>query len=257
MKKLLTVAMVLIATSTVVSASSFDYKKRLMNHLAAGENSNHDVAGDGWETCIPHVCYVGEHTLAPGTLKPVVINARALLLAANRQPDAIVVASMEDVQLKWPWIEELAKQNSLTYDEMIAIIDDHAISTMAFRSEAVHKSNLQHKKELEQRNREDSPVAKVESPKETPTETTKTTPEEPPAPLDLSGTYGKDSHLGPEIPHNLQFDVVDNKDGTLDVTTKLDSNTLDGKFEADKVYDTTTLTEKEFKEHITDKGYSK
>ena len=265
MKKLLTAAMLLIATTSIASASSFDYNNRLKKHndlLAAGKHSNYDVAGDGWETCIPSVCYVGEHTLEPGTLKPVVTNARELLLAANRQPDSIQIASTEDVQLKWPWIEELAKQNSLTYDEMIAIIDDAELPEMSFKSEVVHKSTMQHQKEIEQREKNDSKgssgtPSKSEDKDETPVAPIIEPDFSEPEVVDLSGTYGKDSHLGPKYPHNIQFDVVDNGNGTFDVTTKLDNNTLDGKFEADKVYDTVTFSEDQFKEHITGKGFSK
>ena len=50
--------------------------------------------------------------------------------------------------------------------------------------------------------------------------------------------------------------MVDNGDGTYDVTVEVDKNTLDGNFEPDTT-SKTTLTEEEFKKHITDKGFSK
>ena len=159
---LLTTAMVALAGAA--SANSFDYKERLAKHQAlldAGKKSYHDVAGDGWETCIPHVCFVGENTLEPGTLKPVILNAHKLLLASKRMPEAIEVASLHNIQLEWPWIQELADQNYLTYDEMITIIDETAISMPDFMNEVARtRQQLKlHKAEVAAR-KEDKPKAK-------------------------------------------------------------------------------------------------
>ena len=159
---LLTTAMVALAGAA--SANSFDYKERLAKHQAlldAGKRSFHDVAGDGWETCIPHVCFVGENTLEPGTLKPVILNAHKLLLASKRMPEAIEVASLHNIQLEWPWIQELADQNYLTYDEMITIIDETAISMPDFMNEVTRKAAVEvHKAEVAAR-KEDKPKAKA------------------------------------------------------------------------------------------------
>ena len=161
-KLLLTTAMVALAGAA--SAKSFDYKERLEKHQAlldAGKKSYHDVAGDGWETCIPHVCFVGEHTLEPGTLKPVILNARKLLLASKQMPEPIEVASLHNIQLQWPWIQELADQNYLTYDEMITIIDETAISMNDFMNEVTSKAAVEaHKAEVAAR-KEDKPKAKA------------------------------------------------------------------------------------------------
>ena len=164
MKKILLTTVAIAAIAGISSASSFDYKERLKKHqdlLAAGKHSYHDVAGDGVETCIPGVCYVGEYSLESGTLKPVILNARKLLLAAKQQAKSVEVASTHDVFLESPWLQELAKQNSLSYEEMIAILDEVAISMPEFKEEAIKMAAEQHRKEVIANKKQDK---KVEEP---------------------------------------------------------------------------------------------
>ena len=136
MKKLVMgVAAAAVAISSTVpayAAGSFDYNTRLANYneyKANGWWNGYDVAGDGWTTCIPNACYIGEDTLKPGTLKPVVTDARTLFLESQKVGDPILVASEDGTFVMYvsPFIVELAKQNGVSVEFMMALLYDNSV----------------------------------------------------------------------------------------------------------------------------------
>ena len=137
MKKLLlatTAIAVMMGSVSSAASSSLAYETRLAQKEtleAAGKKYYGDVAGDGWSTCISGLCFIGEDTLTPGTLKPAVTNARDLLLASKAVGSDVLVASADNsfVFVKSPFIEELAEQNSVSYEYMASLLWDHSIDT--------------------------------------------------------------------------------------------------------------------------------
>ena len=135
MKKLLlatTAIAVMMGSVSSAASSSLAYETRLAQKEtleAAGKKYYGDVAGDGWSTCISGLCFIGEDTLTPGTLKPAVTNARDLLLASKAVGNDVLVASADNsfVFVKSPFIEELAEQNSVSYEYMASLLWDHSI----------------------------------------------------------------------------------------------------------------------------------
>ena len=135
MKKLLlatTAIAVMMGSVSSAASSSLAYETRLAQKEtleAAGKKYYGDVAGDGWSTCISGLCFIGEDTLTPGTLKPAVTNARDLLLASKAVGNDVLVASADNsfVFVKSPFIEELAEQNSVSYEYMASLLWDHSV----------------------------------------------------------------------------------------------------------------------------------
>ena len=135
MKKLLlatTAIAVMMGSVSSAASSSLAYETRLAQKEtleAAGKKYYGDVAGDGWSTCISGLCFIGEDTLKPGTLKPAVTNARDLLLASKAVGNDVLVASADNsfVFVKSPFIEELAEQNSVSYEYMASLLWDHSV----------------------------------------------------------------------------------------------------------------------------------